>query len=126
MRTPKTLFNCSKASFSISLAPYAGRLVVATTREEYCRIFDRWYSGNHKLDLEQPGECMDYIDSKGRFRVLIYSATMSALVHELGHIVSYVFKHCGVRHSLTNDEPFCYFLQHLFDEIVKRGKIKLP
>ena len=126
MRAKPQLMSCKQSSFSISLAPYCGRLIVAKDVHAYERVYNRLSGSTRKIDQTQCGECSSHVDAKGRFRLVIYAINMPSLIHELSHGVFFLFDHCGVEASNTHTEPFCYMIDHLFGQIVKRGKIKLP
>ena len=64
----------------------------------------------------------------GRFRVLIVLKPRSSvdfIAHESLHVVNWVFKHCGVRYSLDNDEPQCYLLGWVVKKILDTKKLAL-
>tara|TARA_R110000868_G_scaffold408135_1_gene690368 strand:+ start:115 stop:420 length:306 start_codon:yes stop_codon:yes gene_type:complete len=101
-------------------------MIVAKTAEAYRKTYERLSNEKSSLDDSYCGECSSIIIKGGKLRLLIYAKDVQSLVHELSHAVFFIFDHCGVHASNTNTEPFCYYIDHLFGEIVKRGKIKLP
>lgn len=53
------------------------------------------------------------LDEKHRHRVMLFlkpNAKPGEIAHECKHAVNVIFSYRGVRLSLTNDEPECYFL----------------
>jgi hypothetical protein len=62
----------------------------------------------------------------GRFRVLIIIKPRSSIAlisHEALHAVNWIFQHCGVKYSLTNDEPQCYLLGWVIDRVLSTRKL---
>ena len=92
----------------------------------YKKIYKQLMKEESDIDDTDYGQCSPAIISGGKFRLLLYARDVSSLIHELSHAVFFIFNHCGIKASTTNTEPFCYLIDHLFGEIVKRGKIKLP
>lgn len=53
------------------------------------------------------------VDERSKHRVMIFlkpNATHGEVAHECKHAVNIIFSYRGVKLSLTNDEPECYFL----------------
>ncbi len=42
--------------------------------------------------------------------------TMQVIVHECGHTIGWLMRDFGVKFDAENSEPFCYLMNHLFDE----------
>lgn len=58
----------------------------------------------------------------GKFRILIVikpKTTVDFVAHEALHTVNWIFKHCGVKYSLDNDEPQCYLLGWVVNKILR-------
>lgn len=57
----------------------------------------------------------------GHFRVLIVikpQSKISVVSHEALHVVNWVFHHCGIKHSFTNDEAQCYLLEWVIERVL--------
>ena len=50
------------------------------------------------------------------FLILITLPTMQVLVHEIAHVTFDILKHVGVSAYHDEQEPFCYLLDHIFEE----------
>lgn len=64
-------------------------------------------------------------DHKGRYHVLCFykhTAKPGEIAHEAKHALNIVFKWHGVKLSLVNDEPECYYLEWLVDRIFQTIK----
>lgn len=58
------------------------------------------------------GEVHSYI-------VFIREPNPSILVHELVHCVNNIFEDRGIKYSAENDEQYAYYIEYLFDTIMK-------
>lgn len=57
---------------------------------------------------------------KGCLEVTIYlqpNAAVKTVCHECAHAVNFIFKHVGVELSTSNDEPFCYMLGWVVEQV---------
>ena len=63
------------------------------------------------LSLHCEGE-----DGSALFLVAIFVPTMQVLVHELAHVTFDVLNYVGVSTHHGEQEPYCYLLDHLFEE----------
>lgn len=59
-----------------------------------------------------------YEDHKGTKKILIFlkhNASPGVIAHEIKHSINIIFSWHGVRLSLVNDEPECYYLSDFVD-----------
>lgn len=64
------------------------------------------------------GQCVT-LEKNGRERrylVGVYEGGLATLVHELGHAALNILEAVGIDAHSGNGEPFCYLLDHLFNE----------
>ena len=77
----------------------------------------------------RPGDTKP-LDEKQRHRVMLFlkpTAKPGEIAHECKHAVNVIFSYRGVRLSLTNDEPECYFLDWMVTTVHKAtGLLGLP
>lgn len=45
------------------------------------------------------------------------------IAHECKHLVNRAFMHCGIKLDADNDEPECYFLTYVVNEVYKHLKL---
>lgn len=81
-----------------------------------------------KDDLRKCAAITYQFYEKDRFRVLIIlkpHSSVSFISHESLHAVNWIFQHCGVKYSLTNDEPQCYLLGWIVQRIINTKILEL-
>lgn len=69
-----------------------------------------------------------FYDGDGKFRILIIlkpNSTVSYISHEALHAVNWIFSHCGIKYSLTNDEPQCYLLGWIVQKIMDTIELEI-
>lgn len=99
----------------ISLRPYKGKLYVAKTRKQYYEAHKAIYNEEPDVLNKTHGGRFVYGNSKGMGAYLVYAKSKSTLVHELSHVVLHLFDTCGID-PRSNDEPFCYLVQQLYED----------
>lgn len=109
---------------------YGGQLWVCVTKsflgavEELENMIDVVLESNkdRASDLRKTSAITyQFYTPDGSFRVLVLirpKTNINTVVHESLHIVNNIFQHCGIKYSLTNDEPQCYLLGWVVDQIM--------
>lgn len=103
----------------IPLLPYCGTLYTTTSVEEFVRLQKKVFGGDvasnpAEEDSITYGVTLSGSDAKtGRSVYIVYYDCDATLVHELAHVTMRVFNAIGTNPT-DAEEPFCYFLDHLF------------
>jgi hypothetical protein len=58
-------------------------------------------------------------DKNDKIILAIQKKRLDIIAHEVVHIVNIIFKDCGVKLDLDNDEPQAYLTGYIFKEIIK-------
>jgi len=106
---------------------YGGQLWVCVTNSFEKAVEEIENSTDIKLDDKKEdlrtnsAITYQFYTPDGKFRVLIVikpRTSISFVAHEALHVVNWIFKHCGVRYSIDNDEPQCYLLGWTVEKIL--------
>ena len=101
---------------------YGGRLYIFKTQEDFVNA-ESHLSGNPPkiVDCCFDGHATHFTHSttgQSTYMIGWYSDKISTLIHELGHICVFVFKHSGMEIGDSDGEAFCYLQGWLFDQIL--------
>jgi len=97
----------------LSLRPYNGRLFVAKTKKDYEQAHLDLFKKPDILYCDQGGRFSGGCGKDDKWTYLVWAKDLSALVHELSHVVLHVFERCGIDPISGGGEPFCYMLSQL-------------
>lgn len=97
---------------------YFGRLHVIVADN----LTDAWTKYGRPLDNEKESfeACTDCFIRGGILNVQIFikpNASVKTVVHECAYAVNMIFEHTGVELSTSNDEPFCYMLGWVVEQV---------
>lgn len=97
---------------------YFGRLQVIIAED----LKEAWSIYGRKLENEMGSfdAVTDTFIRNSILHVQIFvkpNATLKIIAHESAHAVNMIFDHVGVELSTTNDEPFCYMLGWVVEQV---------
>lgn len=106
----------------LSLRPYFGSVRVCKTVAEYQRNHLVWMGERDGGISQGDGKAGRFSMRLGPFppRFIVWGKDTPALVHELSHVVLEVFEIAGIDPRKAEGEPFCYMLQALTAEALKK------
>lgn len=96
----------------ISLAPYPGFVLITNSKEEYEGCHLRLFDQEDPIEEGTAGRVSMMIDNQ----FVVYAKDELNLIHELSHVVFYLFKNIGINPSDSDGEAFSYMLCHLIKE----------
>ena len=108
-----------KNTFELSLRPYKGRLLVATTRKAYEKLHNHTFGDHDRLPEGIHGRFAVGGDENGMWTCIIWADNKAALVHELSHVVLDLFERCSINPIEAGGEPFCYLMEQLFSDCLE-------
>lgn len=71
----------------------------------------------YSINAESNYDSFVFIHLDKIIMVLPTTYNLAVIVHEVVHIVNFIFKSCGVKLDIDNDEPQAYLTSWLFNEI---------
>src|SRR3990167_1730725 len=108
----------------IPFTPYPGEVVVFTDYAAFSRRYKKIYGQPHARNMgEVLGTTVRIEHRRGGQSYLVYVKPRrryhTTLLHELTHVALMLFDYIGIPQSSGSGEPFCYFLDHLFEQAKK-------
>ena len=113
----------------LRIPTYGGRLwviVCPSIKHAIDRLEDMT---NESIHLKDQRGYQSYMyantDERERHRVMMFfkpNAKVGDIAHECKHAVNIIFNYRGVKLSLTNDEPECYFLDWMVTAVDRAVK----
>ena len=104
----------------LSLRPYTGRLFVAKDAVEYERAHKRLFKTPDVLTCAMVGRISGGEGQDGMWTYLVWGKDQHDIVHELSHVVLWLFERCGIDPREGCGEPFCYMLSQLVLDLKER------
>lgn len=113
-----------------SAAPYSGRVNVIISKSLYkaaSKLDDTYdYVFTDKSFKDDDAVTFDHTGKDGGLVVSIIfrpNAKPPVIAHECLHALNIIYAYNGARHSLTNDEPTCYYLGSIVDKVYRAIKL---
>lgn len=95
---------------------YPLSIFVSIVDENTPKFFEEYDLDINEFPLEEDEEAKTYF--KGNYIMVISKTSdIALLVHEMFHVVEYVFNYIGLIHSVESSEAWAYYLSYLIKEI---------
>ena len=104
----------------IPLTPYPGTLLLAESLSEFKHEFKRRTGGEADVEVGTVGRTQELVAHNGARAYLVFATGVPTLVHELSHVVLNLFEYINVDPRDGRGEPFCYLLDHLVGQALKK------
>lgn len=101
---------------TIKIIPYGCLLHFTTDFNEWKEVYE--LLSPHKAEESYQGLTYDHED--GNFYVGVFNGRISVLVHELAHVCLMVASRVGMEDVTKDQEQFCYLIDHLTTEVLKK------
>ena len=96
------------------MRPYPFDMYVTSDESTFTKIRKREFGDVKKIEEDQHGFFSCGTSIKGRRVCIVYARTKPALVHEIAHLVIYVFEKVGIPINDSGSEAFAYMIEQLF------------
>lgn len=109
----------------IPLRPYPGEIFLFDGFNAFQRMYKKMSGRQHAhKKSEAAGRTVQMVVEGCADTFLVYikpgASRQTTTVHELAHVALHTFKNIGVHPHDGNGEPFCYLLDRLFSEAMKK------
>jgi hypothetical protein len=108
-----------KKYIEVSMRPYPFLLLVTSDKATYTKLYKTHFGEERKIEEAEHGLCSRGNSVDGIRMAVVYAANTQALVHELVHVVTYVFGGMGVPINDDNTETFAYLIEQLFSDALR-------
>jgi hypothetical protein len=97
---------------------YGGEVLLYKDQKEFWKAY-AFLGGRQEYDSPKSGEAAHLQSDEGMniFLVGWYSGTLSTLVHEITHVMVFLFEHVGIDPRDSNGEVAAYLVGYLIDKL---------